>query len=63
MKFTLTIECDNAAFTPGDDARGDEVARILTTVSQQVADGYIRGQMYDVNGNTVGVYQFFEEAK
>lgn len=54
MRFTLTIECDNAAFA--DDERAMEVARILREVADE-CDAYDIGariKLRDLNGNTVG---------
>lgn len=66
MKFTLEITCDNAAFTGPDngdheEARNMEVAYILRGISAQVDEGFLAGQIYDYNGNNVGVFKFFED--
>ena len=65
MKFTLEITCDNAAFTDpdnidNDEALSTEVAFILRGISAQVDGGYTKGQIYDSNGNVVGVFKFLE---
>lgn len=63
MKFTLNIECDNAAFTGDiDDSRNDETARILREIAKQLDAGYVKGFAFDLNGNRVGTYNFHEEA-
>lgn len=54
MKFTLEIECDNAAFE--DDATV-EIARILRQLAESVPNlagtyGFI--PLRDINGNRVG---------
>ncbi len=53
--FRLLISTDNAAF---EDAKGEEVARILRTVADQVESGQGSGKVYDVNGNAVGEFRF-----
>ncbi len=56
-KFTLTIDCDNAAFE--DDA---ELVRIVRHVADQIECGETRRKVRDVNGNVVGrfIYDFTE---
>jgi hypothetical protein len=66
MKFTLEITCDNAAFTDPsnedhNEARNMEVAYILRGISAKVDEGFLAGQIYDSNGNNVGVFKFFED--
>jgi len=41
----------NAAF---EDGRDEEIARILTTVADQLRDGVSAGSLRDIKGNTVG---------
>ena len=55
MKFTLTLDTDNAAF---EDDRGQEIARILKQTAQRMtrmagATGF-SFPIRDTNGNTVG---------
>lgn len=64
MKFTLTINCDNAAFGDPDDNRHNEstaaieVSRILRHASVKIrGTGCLGGRVMDVNGNTVGKYE------
>lgn len=54
MKFTLTIECDNAAF---EDSRNDEIARILRAAARRLEQGGIGTSLHDANGNKVGTMQ------
>ncbi len=62
MKFTLEIECDNEAFCAyGEESLHEETANILGYVSNQVRDGYVKGIVYDMNGNNVGFYKFYED--
>ena len=62
MKFTLEIECDTAAFTEGGgDSRNEETARILREIAKQLDVGYVKGIVYDMNGNNVGIYKFYED--
>ena len=62
MRFTLTIDCDNAAFGEMLHERAAEIRRILNDVSERLAsDEYtISGKLRDVNGNTVGRFWFEE---
>lgn len=55
-KFTLVINCDNAAF----DDRNIEVGRILRKLADRIErDQFIDGSpLMDVNGNRCGVAQF-----
>lgn len=57
-QFTLTIECDNAAF---EDDLEYEVSRILAHVGRQVEDGYNQIYLLDSNGNRCGFAQFTGE--
>ncbi len=67
--FTLTIECDNAAFVDdGEAGQGalPEVGRILGVLSRKLqgGDGFHQrtsGGLLDGNGNKVGIWQFGEE--
>jgi len=65
MKFTLEIECGNAAFEPSETGvSGDEIARILTVAAQELTwkrkgMGDERS-LRDVNGNTVGKWAISE---
>ena len=61
VKFTLSIECDNAAFD-GSDA-GPELARILLSLARDVAadlrfNGRDSGRLRDGNGNVVGAWSY-----
>lgn len=61
MKFTLEIDCDNAAFT-GEDGDADmEVAMILRNAAERVEAGRNSGKLLDSNGNSVGKFLFTEE--
>ncbi len=51
MKFSLEIECDNAAF---EDEPATEIGRILREAAKRVEDGNIDFPLRDINGNTVG---------
>jgi hypothetical protein len=57
MKFTIQIDCDNAAF---EDDIGTELSRILRGVAANVESSDIRPSkvpVRDANGNTCGWYQ------
>jgi hypothetical protein len=63
MKFTLEINCDNAAFE--GSGRNFEVVRILHKLGKDFArsdsDAMESGNLRDVNGNTVGRFGFTED--
>ena len=48
--------------TTGDDAMqtDDEIAQALMRVAHRVRGGSIAGKVADINGNTVGSYEFRE---
>ena len=52
MKFTIEIECDNAAFEDSPEA---EVVRILQELVYQIRfEGDLAHALLDINGNRVG---------
>jgi len=53
MPFTIRIDTGNAAFT---DDPGDEIARILERIADEVRNGRIAGRMSDINGNSVASF-------
>ena len=55
MVFSLTIECDKAAFE--DDP--DQLAKLLRQVADRVDDGQRQqsGSVRDANGNKVGTWE------
>lgn len=57
--FTLSIKTDNAAF---EDPNA-EVARILRDAAERVEQGFSRGLLRDINGNTVGDFDFAGEGQ
>lgn len=58
MTFTLTIECDNGAFQGQSGERAAEVARILARAASLVRSEVRDGTLLDIDGNTVGHFQF-----
>lgn len=59
MKFTLTLDCDSAAFHADDNINDpyvaiEEIARILREAATYVEDGSVARQLYDLNGNLCG---------
>jgi hypothetical protein len=56
MDITITINCDNAAFSP---RAGYEVARILRRLANEFSEcnaHLVDGtKLRDINGNTVGI--------
>lgn len=64
MRFTLTIDTDNAAFQDG--AFGDELATVLGVVAGHVRGltGHATGRaVYDSNGNRVGMWRLAESPR
>jgi cytochrome c-type biogenesis protein CcmH/NrfF len=53
MQFSISIDCDNAAFK--DDAHS-EIARILRVVATKLEQGQTEGTCMDYNGNRVGEF-------
>ena len=59
MKFTLTIDCDNAAFEPDIDSGCEpEIARVMRHVAEQLERGATGAPIFDFNGNRVGFFRF-----
>lgn len=54
MKFTLEIDCDNAAFQENDGDQYVEVARILREAADRIENGRDSIALIDLNGNRVG---------
>lgn len=66
MKFTITLNTDNAAFdTDDEDVTGPaiaEVQRVLAKVAEQISDPSASGgKVRDSNGNTVCTWTCDEE--
>jgi hypothetical protein len=58
-QFSLTIDCDNAAFT--EDYPGDEIARILRELAEKIEGGTLQNiRLNDINGNFVGIADLSE---
>lgn len=53
--FKLHIETDNAAF---DEAPAEQLADTLIVLADQIRHGHRAGRVRDVNGNTIGNYDF-----
>jgi hypothetical protein len=53
--FTLAFNTDNEAF---ENAPYDEPARILRLAADAVEDAQESGKIRDINGNTIGRWQF-----
>jgi hypothetical protein len=65
-RFTLSIQCDNAAFDGDDNEAGIEIARILEATANKVRDyGGLRQEkpLYDINCNSVGKYYYSGKRK
>jgi hypothetical protein len=64
MKFTLEINCDNAAFE--GDSIGYEISRILRKLVAKFEFARLEaadeGVVMDTNGNKVGFWELFKEA-
>ncbi len=59
MTFTLTIDCDNAAFH--EVGYRDEIARILRDTVRKLDNGRDGGTLTDLNGNNVGTFGTTDE--
>ena len=57
MKVKIEIDCDNDAFETPDF----EIERILRELSEKVESnpGMKVSEIYDINGNCVGLYKVF----
>lgn len=53
MRFTLTIDCDNAAF----DENPNELDELVHVVAQRIEAGRESGKVMDHNGNSVGSWE------
>lgn len=64
MRFTLQMECDNAAFgAPNSSEQLAEIAHILMALVVSLAGvrhGFPTGVLRDSNGNTVGTWSLGE---
>jgi hypothetical protein len=60
VKFTLSIRCDNAAFTENLE---NEIARILRVVTNRLDRGIATAKLLDANGNTVGSFALDDEGE
>ena len=58
-RLVVRVRCDNAAFAGDEPA---EVARILRRAADDVAAGHQGRPVHDINGNTVGAWQFLGTA-
>lgn len=58
MKFTVEIDCNNAAFVDHPHGAGGEVARLLRVVAEAVERGTRGAPLYDENGNRCGRFDF-----
>lgn len=54
-RFILKINTENDAFTP---SANHEVARLLREVSKKIDTGCEMGKIMDLNGNSVGFFEF-----
>jgi len=58
MQFTVTIECDNDAFS---DDPADEIVRLLEDIVESLQAGKTEGRLIDYYGNTVGKFELSGE--
>lgn len=60
MKFTVSFNCDNAAF---DEDLNGAIARVLRHVANQVADygAPLSSLIKDRNGNTIGMWRLEDD--
>ena len=55
--FTIEFTTSGSAF---DDYPQEEVVRILDIISNKVRDGYTDGNIVDINGNSIGKWNWKE---
>ena len=60
MRFTLSINCDNAAFDEYPGCLENEVCRRLKDGARKVGE-HDEPYVKDINGNTVGEASFWDE--
>jgi len=58
-RFTLTIDCDNAAFIETEYSRDEELKRIIRKALVDL-DYENEGMCLDINGNRVGEWRISE---
>jgi hypothetical protein len=63
-KFTIEIDCGNAAFGDDDAEVNDEVARILRRAAELLQDSGTQESIVlrDINGNRVGSAKFEDQS-
>ena len=59
MRFSLTIQCDNAPFE--GEFRDLELARMLRKIAYTVEGGEACAEVRDANGNRVGMFEIYDE--
>lgn len=59
MKFLMSVDCDNAAFTEG--GLPDELGSIIEGVAEKIRHGQNAGNLRDSNGNRVGAFSVEED--
>lgn len=65
MRFTLSFDCNNAAFGEDETERAWEVCRILQKAARTIEEiGLEDGPVtiLDANGNRVGMFEFERDA-
>ena len=55
MEFRVNIDLENNAFTSAPEKA---VAKILKEIGDRIKKGYVFGKVMDVNGNSVGEFEF-----
>ena len=55
--FTIEFRTSNAAF---DDGPEYEITKILDDISSKVRDGHMYGNIVDLNGNSIGKWNWKE---
>ena len=59
--FMCDFETDNAAFTDG--LCRYETSRILRNLAKKIEAGANEGSIIDINGNSIGHFQFEDDAE
>ena len=56
--FEIKFKTDNSAFNECEGSYELETARILKRIACQVESGKLHGVVTDINGNSIGTWEF-----
>ncbi len=61
VSFNISFDSSNAAFGDNREEALDEVTRIVKEVMTKIQNGREDGVVKDLNGNTIGDWNFYAE--